>query len=119
MPNQMATPFVWRTHDGRELTPQEMETKHLFNTLKMVWNHSCPVRAQIRPFKRWWFGPSYTKTYMANAVRFMYAELLTRQLDDYMTADLRWMEQWFRKSLRENAKCMKMNQELPSLVLGT
>ena len=33
------TQFLWRTMDGRTLTLAQMETKHIFNSMKMIFNH--------------------------------------------------------------------------------
>lgn len=35
----MKRPFLWRTMEGEVLTLAEMETKHIFNSMKMVFNH--------------------------------------------------------------------------------
>ena len=35
--------FRWRTADGEVLTLREMETKHIFNSMKMCFNHLAAV----------------------------------------------------------------------------
>lgn len=70
--------FKWRTNHGVMLLPSEMETRHLYLTLRMIWNHSVPDRYQIHPFKRYTFSAFYTKQYLAQAVRELGRELLSR-----------------------------------------
>ena len=72
--------FRWRTRRNQWLRPADMETRHLFNTVKMVWNHSAPYDLQFRPFRQYTFGPTYTAEYMKQAVNAMVAELQTRTL---------------------------------------
>lgn len=35
----IARPFLWRTMEGEVLTLEEMDTKHVFNSMKMIFNH--------------------------------------------------------------------------------
>jgi len=72
-------PFEWLQSGGRGfLRVDHMATSHLFNVLRMVWNHSAPEEFKLHPFKRYNFGSHYTANYMAEAVRAMIAELGTR-----------------------------------------
>lgn len=34
-----ARPFLWRTMEGEVLTLDEMKTAHIFNSMKMIFNH--------------------------------------------------------------------------------
>jgi hypothetical protein len=56
----------------------EMETRHLFYTLRMIWNHSMPEEARSPSYKRYTFGAFYTPWYMGDAIRAIIPELQTR-----------------------------------------
>lgn len=69
----------WRTQDGLMLRPCIMETRHLHHTLVMIWHHTMPEEARVRPYyRRYSFGSFYSETYMRQAIRVMFAELVTR-----------------------------------------
>lgn len=70
--------FQWRDSHGRFHSPIEMETRHLFFTLKMIWNHSAPEHMKLKPYKKYSFGPGYTAEYMLKAIKALSAELKTR-----------------------------------------
>jgi hypothetical protein len=53
---QRKTAFLWRTMEGEVLTLEQMETKHLFNSMKMCFNHIAEVYGG-RPV---WFKHSYS-----------------------------------------------------------
>jgi hypothetical protein len=40
-------PFEWRDRDGHRHDPRKMETRHLFYTLRMVWNQLAPDDGKI------------------------------------------------------------------------
>lgn len=54
--------FLWRTMEGETLALSEMETSHVFNAMKMVFNHLARVWGG-RPV---WFTKQYGD-YYANA----------------------------------------------------
>ncbi|MCP4552479.1 MAG: hypothetical protein GY834_10670 [Bacteroidetes bacterium] len=61
-----------------------METRHLFYTLKMIWNHTVPEEMQLKPFKKYRLNMS--KDYLKDAVSCMVTELNTRRnLELYIT----------------------------------
>lgn len=45
--------FRWRTNDGDILTPAQMDTSHLFNSLRMVFNHTVPEDLRLVPYREW------------------------------------------------------------------
>ena len=47
--------FRWRTNDGDVLKISDMETSHVFNTLKMWYNHF----AEAQDLPSFWFNHSY------------------------------------------------------------
>lgn len=73
------TPFQWRDRSGKFYPPAEMETRHLFYTLKMIWNHSVPEHMKLKPYKRYTFNSFYTNEYMTKAVKALTAELKIRE----------------------------------------
>lgn len=84
--NQIKRKFQWRDSQGGFHLPSEMETRHLFYTLRMIWNHTMPDQAQIKPFRRYEFGEHYTEYYLKDAVLNLAHELKTR---NDMTAEWR------------------------------
>lgn len=70
-------PFIWKTHDGRKLTVQKMETPHLFNIVKMVWNHSCPEELKFKPYREW--NLNLDVEYLKEVVKRILVELSTRE----------------------------------------
>jgi len=80
---QASEGFVWIGKGGVPYLPVEMETSHLFFTVRMIWNHSAPENMKIKPYKRYLFGPTYTNEYMLSAIASLLRELCRR---DDMTA---------------------------------
>lgn len=70
--------FRWRTKTGEYLKPIDMETRHLFYTLRMIWNHSMPFDAKLRPYNHYNFGPFYTPSYVQKAIICIGEELMGR-----------------------------------------
>ena len=93
-----AKPWKWRSasvNGGGERTPKEMETSHLFYTLRMIWNHVMPPTKKVGgTTRRYEFGPFYTTEYMKEAVRRIGHELSRRN-------DL---EPWMREQLDAMAR---------------
>lgn len=77
-PTPPALPFRWRDRTGAFHAPEQMETRHLFYTLRMIWNHTMPEGAKLRPYNAYSFGKHYTREYMISAVKALAAELGTR-----------------------------------------
>lgn len=70
-----ATDFKWRDRHHKFHAVKDMATRHLFYTLRMIWNHTMPETAQFHPFQRYSFGRFYTDAYMQDAIRAIVAEL--------------------------------------------
>ena len=74
-----ATTFRWRDSRGQRHAPADMPTRHLFFTLRMIWNHTMPHSARLPEGNRYsTFGPEYTEAYLKQAVRCLSSELSTR-----------------------------------------
>lgn len=83
--------WQWRDRDGNMHDPSSMETRHLFYTLRMIWNHSMPLEVGHN-VRRYRFGPHYSPGYMAQGIRFIGSELMTRtDLTPTMISELRQM----------------------------
>lgn len=108
-PSVPATGWTWRDRHNGHHTPQSMETRHLFYTLRMIWNHTMPPAAHVGyNVKRYSFGAFYTVEYMKTAVVHIAKELATR---NNMRADwLRELEQmrsYFDKDLKRIERSLK------------
>lgn len=76
--NEIARPFIWRDRHGEHHLPAHMETRHLFYTLRMIWNNTMPASARL-PGNLYSFGPTYTREYMLSAIVAIVPELATRK----------------------------------------
>jgi hypothetical protein len=76
--NEVARPFLWRDRHGERHLPAHMETRHLFYTLRMIWNNTMPASARL-PGNLYSFGPTYTREYMLGAIVAIVPELATRK----------------------------------------
>ena len=77
--------FKWRTRNNEFILPEEMETRHLFFTIRMIWNHSAPANLKLNPYHKYRFNSFYTSSYMKEAVENMIKELKKRK-----DVKLRW-----------------------------
>lgn len=75
---ELSNQFRWRTNGGPELLPQEMDTHHLYYTLRMIWNHTVPAKHHFPCYRRYTFDPSYTKDYLLQAIPALLEELSKR-----------------------------------------
>lgn len=97
-----AQTFRWRDRKGVHHIPSDMATSHLFFTLRMIWNHSMPLRMHVGGpgINRYTFGPAYTVDYMADAVKALAKELDTRSdLAPHLKAQLDEMKSWYASNL--------------------
>ena len=84
---EVAKEYEWRDRFGVFHKPRDMETRHLFHVIRMIWDHSMPSQWQTKWLRRYVFPKYYTVEYMAASVRIILPELLNRK-------DLT-EEQWF------------------------
>lgn len=73
-----ATKFEWKDKSDNFYKVEEMETRHLFFTVRMLWNHSVPDDFKLYPYKQYSFSAFYSKDYVREAIRCMLHELSTR-----------------------------------------
>ena len=70
--------FYWRSKAG-EVDVHDMETSHLYNTLKMIWNHCVTEKLQWDFSRHYHFSSvKYNKDYMRLAVAVISKELMGR-----------------------------------------
>jgi hypothetical protein len=60
--------FKWRDQYGSFHRPCDMVTRHLFHTLRMIWNNFMPAHMRVGRVYLYKFKPFYTRRYMAQAV---------------------------------------------------
>lgn len=112
MNHQLALPFMWRTRHGEYLQTSEMQTRHVFHVVRMLWNHSAPEHLKLYPHHKWSFGASYTPAYVKEAVRAMFLELSNRNdLEEWMIRDIEHMRAVFSKALPESPKLLETASE--------
>lgn len=91
----LAKPFRWRDRTGQDWLPEEMETRHMFFTVCMIWNHHMPVKTDPH-YRRYTFGPYYTPTYLQTAIRMLLPVLIKRpDLAPWMKKKLVFMASTF------------------------
>lgn len=84
--------FMWKDRHNVFHAPFQMETSYLYNTIRMIWNHSMPEEFKLTPYRIYSFGPFYTPEYMRQAVRAFLNELTTRtDITFRMNRELRYM----------------------------
>lgn len=66
----LVTGWRWRPANGRApMLPAGMDTRHLFNTLKMIWNNRMPSYARVGETVRLYaFGASHPDDYLKQAI---------------------------------------------------
>lgn len=70
----------WRTSGGKSTRVTDMETTHLFYTIRLLWNTYMPEPLALGTQKVSYFTVElYTHTYLKEVIRAMYKELGIRQ----------------------------------------
>jgi hypothetical protein len=88
------TDIMWRDQYGTVHEIASMSTKHLFFTVRMIWNHTAPPWLRIQPYKGYRFLPYYGKPYIKAMLSKMIPELLCRlDLDPYFMKCIDYMRQ--------------------------
>ena len=70
--------FEWKDRNNNFYYVEDMATRHLFYTLRMIWNHVMPKEARLLPYKMYKFGEFYTEVYLIDAIINIYYELIKR-----------------------------------------
>lgn len=94
--HEVSDGWVWRDREGGLWKPHSMETRHLFHTLRMIWNNFMPARMRVGAVRLYDFPAVYTDAYFRDAVRSIGRELNTRKdLTPSWRAQLAEMASWF------------------------
>ena len=80
-------PFTWYGRYNVPYKLKDMEDRHLFFTVRMIWNHAMPEEARTHEYRKYQFGSRYTPEYMKSALIHMIPELLNRDQSE-------WPKQW-------------------------
>lgn len=89
--------FKWKDRKDNFHIPELMETRHVFMTLVMIWNHTMPADAIIRQSGDWKhhmynLGSHYDVNYLSIAIGVLAKELFKRtDLEDAWKATLQRM----------------------------
>ena len=96
--------FKWKSREIF-IAPKDMETKHLFMTFVLIWNHTMPCEAMVKRSGNWthhmyMLGPFYTKEYLALALVSIAPVLFSRtDLEDSWKDTLNYMNAYVNKYL--------------------
>ena len=95
--------YVWRQRGGEFFRPQDMATRHLFYTLRMIWNHKMPDEAKLQPYNQYAFGRFYTDDYLKLSIKHLSIELGKRKdLTDIQRHELKQMLDYLAPSRIED-----------------
>ncbi len=68
----------WRTQDNELIPYSQMRTSHLFFALRMIWNHTAPVKWQVQGGR--YYGPErWSLAVRQRKVKALVAELNRRK----------------------------------------
>jgi len=97
---EVANTFQWKPRAEPEIAVKDMVDRHLFYTVRMIWNNFMPDEARVGEVRLYHFGPRYTSEYLADALRAMVPELERREhnLPVDWKRQISQMRAWFMKS---------------------
>jgi hypothetical protein len=75
---QVKSEWKWRDKKGYFHAPRKMETRHLFCTLRMIWNNFMEPSMRVGKVRLYQFNPYYTRRYFAEAIVVIGRELQGR-----------------------------------------
>lgn len=88
--------WTWLTARRQQLAPAEMETSHLFHTLRMIWNNFMPAHMRVGAVKLYTFNPDiWPESYLGQAIRQIGRELFNRRdIAPWQKYELERMAEW-------------------------
>lgn len=97
-PGEIIPGWLWRTNREGDISPVHMETRHLFYTLRMIWNHTMPTSMRVgKEIRLYRFGARHSRQYMREAIVQIGAELFKRDdIAPWMREELDEMAAWLR-----------------------
>lgn len=91
-------PWLWIDQEGKTHLPSEMETSHLFYTLRMIWNNRMPREYWVGKVKLYKFGRLHNNKYLLDAIERLAHELATRNdLSKEFAGQLKEMSNYFQE----------------------
>jgi len=94
--------FLWVTQEGEITYPKAMSTWHLFNSLRMIWNHTVAPQYRLIPYKPYKGIDRWPKGMRRRAIRNLFNELMNRpDVNSRMQKELATIEQHVRHYSRK------------------
>lgn len=92
----------WIDAQGRHWLVSEMETRHLFYTLRMIWNNRMPVPVPDNP-KFYRFNPkTHSDEYLSEMLTVIASELFERDdISPWFQSQLDWMKSQLTKKIEK------------------
>jgi hypothetical protein len=78
LPPMLDPEFRWVTMELDIVTTRQMNTWHLFNCLKMIWNNTVPKHCHVLPYKAYSGIDKWPKESRQHAVTCLFHELCLR-----------------------------------------
>lgn len=95
---ELINTWRWKTKDDIYIHPNDMETRHLFYVLRMIWNHFMPEELKIQPYNKYRFSSFYNNDYLKTAIIACGKALEFRDdLTARMKSELDFMAENFKK----------------------
>lgn len=71
--------FCWRQQNGNFIPVEQMDTSHIYHTIKLIWNFYCPTEFEIPIASKYTeFGSYYTLAYLCEAIKALCDEFESR-----------------------------------------
>lgn len=99
-PQLLASPakiYHWKTHDGRYIPVNRMATSHMFNVIRMLFDHGVEEKYRLQPCK---WRINLTQAEVNEAVEHIMKELSTRELTIAQIKTFHYMQSVIRHHLR-------------------
>ena len=98
--NSPSIRFQWKDSQGNLHYPEDMETRHLFFTFRMIWNHSMPEEYKLHPYRKHSFSGFYSYEYIKKSLYNISAELFMRKdIAPHWQSQLEYMRLVFRDGI--------------------
>jgi hypothetical protein len=72
--------YIWETEKGESLYVSEMNTTHLFNAFRMLWNNTLPSDRQVGKYVHHPEVDDWSQRRVAKSLQALAVELLQREL---------------------------------------
>lgn len=113
LPTNRAPDWKWRTAREGDVAPADMVTRHLFYTLRMIWNNTMPPEAHVGNNIRYYrFSPaSHPESYVKEAIAYLGRELAERDdLAAWQQRELNSMAEYFKKHMAKLKRRRRSNE---------